>query len=153
MKRDNSYLIGNKFAVGQKPNKTCFKKGSQAWNKGIKGLHLSPTTEFKKGQRGINWVPVGSIKKRTNWHSKHVTSRKWIKISEPNIWVLLAIYNWTKKNGIIPKGILVHHKDFDCLNDKLSNLKLVTRTEHINIHRDMLEAFRKNIRPDSCRQF
>lgn len=121
--------------------KTEFKKGSIPWNKGIKGLHPSPATEFKKGQKGINWLPVGSIKTRTDWHSKHHSNRKWIKISEPNKWVLLAINRWTQKNGNIPKGMLVHHKDSDCLNDNLNNLKLVTRTEHINIHRKLLESF------------
>jgi len=27
MARDNSYLVGNQFAKGHKPNKTTFKKG------------------------------------------------------------------------------------------------------------------------------
>lgn len=28
-----------------------FKKNNKPWNKGIKGIHLSPATEFKKGVR------------------------------------------------------------------------------------------------------
>lgn len=31
-------------------NKTSFKKGIIPWNKGLKRIHLSPKSEFKKGQ-------------------------------------------------------------------------------------------------------
>ena len=33
---------------------TRFKKGQTPWNKGLKGIHLSPETEFKKGQVAHN---------------------------------------------------------------------------------------------------
>ena len=33
MIRDNSYLKGNQFAKGNKPNSTSFKKGQIPWNK------------------------------------------------------------------------------------------------------------------------
>ena len=151
MKRDNTYLIGNQFAKGQPPNSMAFKKGRIPWNKGIRGTHFSPATEFKRGQKGINWLPVGSIKTRTEWHNSLPSERRWIKIAEPNKWSLLAIHIWTKRKGSIPKGMLIHHKDFDYLNDDFKNLQMLTRSEHINIHRAMLEAFRKDIIPDSCK--
>ena len=31
-------------------NKGTFKKGNNPWNKGLKGIHLSPASEFKEGQ-------------------------------------------------------------------------------------------------------
>ena len=37
------YLGGKKFEKGQTP-----------WNKGLKGIHLSPQSEFKKGQTSAN---------------------------------------------------------------------------------------------------
>jgi len=49
-----------------KGHKKGFKKGDVPWNKGLKGIHLSPSTEFKKGQPkenhnnwqgGISFVP------------------------------------------------------------------------------------------------
>ena len=36
MSRDYTWLIGNKHAVGSKPNKTSFRKGLIPWNKGKK---------------------------------------------------------------------------------------------------------------------
>lgn len=53
MERDNSYLIGNKHAAGNQPNVTCFKKGHTPWNKNLKGIRLSPKSEFKKGKKPL----------------------------------------------------------------------------------------------------
>lgn len=39
---------------------TRFKKGRIAWNKGLKGVHFSPATEFKKGRTAPN--KIGTIK-------------------------------------------------------------------------------------------
>lgn len=41
---------------------------------------------------------------------------------------------WIDSNGEIPKGYDIHHKDEDKLNNKLSNLKMLTRSEHMKIH-------------------
>lgn len=62
-------------------NNGRFKKGHIPWNKNIKGLHLSPDTEFKKGEKGIKWLPVGSI---TTRKYKNGEIRRFIKIKEPN---------------------------------------------------------------------
>ena len=48
-KIDHSHLIGNKHRQGY-PASNPFKKGYTPWNKGKKGIHLSPKTEFKKGR-------------------------------------------------------------------------------------------------------
>jgi hypothetical protein len=38
-----------------------YPKGNVPWNAGLKGIHLSPATQFKKGNRPQTWVPVGSL--------------------------------------------------------------------------------------------
>lgn len=129
--RDNSYLIGNQFAKGNKPNNTSFKEGCIPWNKGKKGTHFSPKTEFKKGQKGINWEAIRSINYRIDKSNK---KRRWIKIAEPNIWVEYAKFIWIKNNGKIPKDYLIHHIDENTLNDTINNLCLLTRKEHFEIH-------------------
>lgn len=132
MKRDNSYLIGNTFAKGKGANKGSFKSGSVPWNKNKKGIHLSPSSEFKKGQEGINHLDVGS---KTIRIGKKQIRRMWIKISEPNIWIEYAKYLWIQKNGEIPSGLIIHHINFDPLDDRIENLAIMTRKAHFEIHK------------------
>ena len=40
-----------------KSKETQFKPGMSSWNKGMFGIHLSPATEFKKGQEPHNKLP------------------------------------------------------------------------------------------------
>lgn len=131
MKRDNSYLINNKFAKGSNPNKTAFKKGSIPWNKGIKGIHLSKDTEFKKGMKSLRWKPIGT--KALRKYGK-INKRLFIKINEPNIWIDYAKFVWIKNNGNIPKGFVLHHIDKNPLNNNIENLVLLTRSGHSYIH-------------------
>ena len=135
-----SYMGGNQFAKDNKPNASSYKKGNVPWLKGRKGIHLSPKTEFKKGQASFNRKPVGTITIRIG---KNKTRRRWIKTEDPDVWVEYAKYVWIKNNGEIPKGLLIHHIDEDCLNDDDSNLALVTRAAHINLHRHTLVAANK----------
>lgn len=114
------------------PNKGAFSKGNSPWNKDLKGIHLSPDTEFKKGVRGTNWVPISSSVIRQH---KGDSPRVYIKIDEPNSWKERSILIWEMKNGPIPKGKIIHHIDRDSLNDRPSNLQALTRAEHLNEHR------------------
>jgi hypothetical protein len=149
MKRDNSYLIGNQWALGNKPNSTSFRKGQEPWNKNLKGVHLSRSSEFKKGQRGIHYVPVGTVRVRVDKSGKH---RRWIKTSDAGKrqfqWTIYATWLWEQKHGKIPAGLLIHHLDGDSMNDALSNYALVTRARHIEIHRNDLLAAKKKRRTD-----
>lgn len=113
------------------PNKGTFN-GQPPWNKDMKGIHLSPATEFKAGQRGPNWMPISSTVIHRN---KQDSPRVWIKVAEPNEWRPRAVVVWEAKNGPLPKGKLVHHIDRDSLNDRPANLQALTRAEHINEHR------------------
>lgn len=133
MKRDNNYLMGNQHAKDSKPNKTAFKKGNTPWNKGLKGIHLSPKTEFKKGHKNTNWLPIGATRIRLCKGNPR-KQRQYIKIEEPNKWIEYAKIVWIKYNGKIPKGFLIHHLDCNTLNDNINNLALLTRKAHFEIH-------------------
>ena len=41
---------------------------------------------------------------------------------------------WEFYNGKIPKGYVVHHKDENKANNDISNLQLLTKTEHKKLH-------------------
>lgn len=119
-----------------------FKKGSIPWNKNKKGILLHENCKkgwFKKGRKSTNLLPVGSIQIRVN--IKRKSKRKWIKIAEPNKWMLNARYQWKKYYGDeFKKDCIIHHIDRDTLNDDPSNLIQLTRQEHINEHRSDLKT-------------
>lgn len=41
---------------------------------------------------------------------------------------------WEQAFGSIPEGYEIHHKDGNKLNNSLSNLQLITRSEHARLH-------------------
>ena len=104
-----------------------FIKGHKPWNKNKKRIHLSLKSEWKKGMKGRNWIPVGTITQRK---AKSGITRNFIKIKEPNISMPLAKYVWIKKYGKILKGDIIHHRDGNKINDKEKNLIALPRTDH-----------------------
>lgn len=118
--------------VSKHPNKTAFKKGALPWNKGIKGTHFSPKTEFKKGNIPPNYFPVGETRIRIDKNGK---PRAFVKISDPNSWKSRAVLVWESHKGPVPKGKIIHHKDRNTLNDIIENLDIESRAEHLSEHR------------------
>lgn len=112
-----------------------FKKGHTTWNKGRKGIHLSPATEFKKGHLPIQHRHVGSICIVTRKRKGNVTRYRKIKVSGimqgEHKWVLYSKYIYEQKHGPVPKGCFVVHVDGDALNDDDDNLRVVDRKGHL----------------------
>ena len=90
---------------------------------------LAPT-QFKKGQRPVNELPVGTIVVNSDGY-------KLIKLRmEGTIWERwepLHRYVWKEHNGQIPKGMYVTFKDTDRMNCEISNLMLVTKGENAQL--------------------
>jgi HNH endonuclease len=112
---------------------TRFKLGHEPWNKDMKGIHLSPQSEFQKGRESETKMPLGSVVERTRQREGY--PRAWVKVAEPNKWELRARLVWAAHNGPIPRGMIVHHKDRNALNDEIDNLQMMTKAEHMNEHR------------------
>ncbi len=104
-----------------------FSKGNIPWNKGLKGIHLSPATEFKPGHKYANVPdPIGTLSLRDHPRDGE---RRYIKIAHPDEWVWYSRYLWEQENGPVPEGMVVYHEDNDWLNDDPSNLILITRKQ------------------------
>jgi hypothetical protein len=128
----HGWRAANNVTTGQ------FQPGMETWNKGLKGTHFSPATEFKKGRASENWLPVGSETVRTDKNGK---PRAFVKLAEPNVWRERALVVWERENGPIPEDHVIHHRDRDSLNDDPINLQAMTRPEHIEEHRrELYEA-------------
>lgn len=53
---------------------------------------------------------------------------------------------WIDNFGEIPKGFIIHHKDDNPLNNELSNLELMGKSEHSRMHCSRPEVVRLAIR-------
>lgn len=133
------------YHLKAKREPTGFQKGHQTWNKNVKGLHHSPETQFKKGHNLTPRLTVGTVTIRQH---KGDSKRAWIKVAEPSVWQLRAIVVWEQAHGqSLPKGMIVHHRDRDSLNDNPSNLEALTRSEHIQEHKSEFQRRRWRRKP------
>lgn len=111
-----------------------FKKGHTVWNKGLKGIHLSPETEFKKGQF------IGS---------EHPSWKGGIQVFKSDCAYVYAGVSkrirrpkkvYEDAYGEIPKGWILYHLDKDKHNDHLDNLIAIPRAILIMINTNRLNA-------------
>lgn len=116
---------------------TQFRKGQMPFNKGRKGIHHSPETEFKPGHQSANTKYDGCIRLRYHKRSKH--PMKFIRLAKM-VWVPLHRHLWEKKHGPIPSGSLIIFKDGNSMNCKLSNFQLISRAENAMRNRDQEKA-------------
>lgn len=109
----------------------CFRKGHEPNNKGKKMpkrvYEKVRGTMFKKGNRPVNFKPVGSERIDAEGY-------KWIKTKNPNTWKMSHVLLWVKNRGRVPNGMVVIFKDKNRQNIRLTNLKLVTRGQLMKLN-------------------
>lgn len=122
---------------------TRFKKGQASWNKGRKGMRVggrAPETQFPKGHKPHNWVPVGSERIRADGYlERKLTDTGY----PPRDWVPIHRINWIAAHGPIPKGYVVRLKDGDKSNCAIENLELISHQEQMR--RNTLHNYPKEI--------
>jgi hypothetical protein len=99
-----------------------FQHGHEPANKGVKGTHFSPATEFRKGNMPATWRPVGAEALRDDGYM-------WVKIAEPNKWRQKHVVTWEALNGTRPPKHAVIFADGNRMNFNPDNLLLITRSE------------------------
>ncbi len=106
-----------------------FVKGNHTWNKGIKGLHLNPKTEFKRGQLVGKKHPAwkGGVQ-RVEKDCTHL----WVAVNK-RVRRPRKVYE--DYFGKIPKGLIIYHLDGNKDNDSIRNLIAISRAELIIFNR------------------
>lgn len=99
-----------------------FPKGHIPVNKGKKGMGGYPPTQFKKGHKPHNYLPVGTERVNGDGYID-------IKIADPNKWKAKHRILWEEAHGPIPDDHVLIFADKDKLNCQLDNLMLVTRAQ------------------------
>lgn len=105
-----------------------FKPKHIPWNKGMKGTGGWVPTQFKKGNRPVNKLPVGTERPDTEGYIR-------VKVAEPNKWKYKHKMLWEEARGPIPKGHALIFADRDKNNCVLENLLLVARKELLYLNR------------------
>jgi len=115
-----------------------FSKGSTPWNKGLKGRPASGRaveTQFKKGNKPENWLPIGSTRITPDGYlQRKITDTGYPPVDWQGVHVLL----WEEHFGPIPTSHCVCFKDENKSNITIGNLELITRAERMRrntIHR------------------
>lgn len=126
MKKGQKHSMESRKKIKEKRalqnNVKGYEKGHEPWNKGIKGIHLCPKTQFKKGQgldKSASWK--GGVYAPKN-DCVHLTLKSKEKTRRPR-------YVYEQKYGKIPKGYVIFHKDGNKYNDAIENLTAITREE------------------------
>lgn len=134
-------ISGTLFRNNIKSNRTgYFKPKEIPWNKGKKGLHLSPSTEFKKGSTPANTKPVGSEFRRIDGYI-------WVKIAEPRAWREKHVLLWESVNGPRPKGHSIIFIDQNPDNIVIENLKAVSRRLLLRLNLNKYKAVAEPLKP------
>lgn len=131
-------LLNAKFCIELKPSQirafmknhglkngiiARFQSGHVPANKGKKGMTTGGVaTQFKKGHKPHNYMPVGSERVNGDGYVD-------IKIAGPNKWRAKHILVWESHNGAVPKGHAVIFGDGDRRNFEPNNLILVSRKQ------------------------
>ena len=107
------------------------KPGNVPRNKGVKSPGVShgrmSATQFKKGQRSINWMPIGATRKCDGY--------VLVKVSDiPKVpyfvnWLPLHILLWEEKHGPVKPGHVVRFKDGNKENIDITNLESISRAD------------------------
>lgn len=112
-----------------------FRKGRPPANKGHKmteyaspeALERCKRTQFKKGDRPKNELPVGTVVINTDGYKlrkRQMEGNTWER------WEFLHRAVWEEHYGPVPEGMIVSFKDSNKLNCSIDNLMLITRGEN-----------------------
>lgn len=120
----------------------CFRKGDKPWNSGTKGMGLTGANRgsFRPGNIPHTYLTVGSEVLSSDGYWR-------VKIGEPNSWRQKHILEWEKKNGPVPRGLVLRFIDGDHGNCHPDNLELISRKEHCRLNKLRLNSYPHELQP------
>jgi len=113
-----------------------FGKGHVPANKGLRRPGYAPgrmaETQFKKGQRSRNCLPVGTVKGDGDGYLRiKVSAVRNGNGGSDKAWEFIHRRVWEAAHGPIPKSHRIWWKDRDHANCALENLELLSGAEHM----------------------
>jgi len=123
LRREDSPGIRFRFKPGHVP----FNKGMKGWKAGGR----SAETQFKKGQRSANYLPIGTTKKDSDGYPRIKVADGLGGFGNRKVWDFVHRRVWEVAHGPIPKGHRLWWKDRNRDNCALENLELLSDVEHM----------------------
>jgi hypothetical protein len=93
-------------------------------------------SNYSIGKPSVRTKQIGTVQTRKMNGYGNVP---WIKV-ESNKWIQLSRHVWISCRGNIPSGSVVHHKDGDINNNVIDNLELLSRKDHMSVHRKHIRS-------------
>lgn len=125
-KRDHEYYVKNKEKIKNKTKdyfnnnkKTRLKKQKEYYQKNKEQILEQQQTYLRK-----HLYPTKPYLDKTGYYRLRAEGRFWLEHD----------YIWYLYNGDIPKGYVIHHKNQIRTDNRISNLQLMSRSEHIALH-------------------
>lgn len=137
LKKSDRFIAEQRATLAESGKKHRFAKGHVSMNKGksqpVTGRMAE--TQFKKGHKPKNWVPIGSERlTKDGYLQRKMTDTGY----PPRDWVSVHHLIWTGHNGSIPAGYVVAFKDGNKTNLRIENLELISFQE--NMKRNSLHS-------------
>lgn len=88
-------------------------------------------TQFKKGQRSRNYLPVGTVRADTEGFMRRKVADGLGGFGNYKAWEYIHKRVWADAHGPIPKGHILRFRDGDRSNCALSNLELLTLEDNM----------------------
>jgi hypothetical protein len=84
-------------------------------------------------------LTLDKITEDSSWSIRRKDGRKLISYWDGNDKKTLYYYQWVwiKHNGTIPDGYEIHHKNFNSTDDRIENLVMLKRADHLRIHHEI----------------
>lgn len=121
----------NRFTKGMIPRNKGKKMSSDVYER-CKG------TMFKKGQKPVNFKPVGSERVNVDGYVE-------IKVANPRTWKLKHRVIWEEANGPIPPGYNVQFKNRNALDVRLENLYLISKADQMKNENSLVARYPKDL--------
>jgi hypothetical protein len=88
-------------------------------------------TQFKKGGRSVNWLPIGTIRLDSDGYLRRKIAEGVGGFGNRKVWEFVHRRVWEDAHGPIPRGHRLWWKDRNHANCSLENLELLTDAEHM----------------------